>query len=94
VVRNNLDLTQRAKEGAIELLGEQNVIDLPLVMWAEDFAYYAQVIPGCFYNLGVGNTSRGWTSSLHSPTLMIDEVSLETGVGTMVWLTLRELGAT
>ncbi|NCN05237.1 MAG: amidohydrolase [Spirochaetales bacterium] len=94
VVRNDMDLTQRAKEGAIEYLGEQKVIDLPLVMWAEDFAYYAQVIPGCFYNLGVGNASRGWTSSLHSPTLMIDEVSLETGVGTMVWLTLRELGAT
>jgi amidohydrolase len=91
VLENDEELTARSRAGAVEYLGEENVLDLPLVMWAEDFAYYNREVPGCFYNLGVSNASRGWTSPLHSSTLMIDESALETGSGLMAWLALREL---
>jgi amidohydrolase len=90
-VRNHEALTHQSKQAAQEYLGKDNVIDLPLTMWAEDFAYYAQEVPGCFYFLGVGPKDGSITSPLHSPTLTIDEQALEIGVGLMAWITLGHL---
>lgn len=91
VVHNDEALTRRARAAAEEYLGPEHVVDLPLVMWAEDFAYFGRRVPGCFYNLGVANTQKGWNSPLHSPTLMIDERALETGAGLMAFLAVQEL---
>ncbi|AHC13724.1 M20 metallopeptidase family protein [Salinispira pacifica] len=91
VLENDPSLTRRSMELAKEYLGEENVVELPLVMWAEDFAYYNREIPGCFYNLGIGNGQKGWTSPLHSPNMMVDESALVTGAGLMAYLALGEL---
>lgn len=91
VVENDTALTNRARRSAEAYVGRERVVDLPLVMWAEDFAYYNREIPGCFYNIGVGNEAKGWNSPLHSSTLMIDERALETGIGLMAHLALCEL---
>lgn len=88
---NDEELTSRTKAAAAEYLGAEKVVDLPIRMTAEDFAYYSQQMPACFYRLGTGNAARGITSPVHTPTFDIDEAALETGVGLMTWLTLREL---
>ncbi len=93
VLENDPALTARSRQAAVAYLGEDRIQDLPLVMWAEDFAYYNRKVPGCFYNLGVANLERGWTSPLHSPTLMVDESAIETGSGLMAYLALSELQA-
>jgi amidohydrolase len=92
VLFNNEDLSARAKMYAVEYLGTENVADLELRTTAEDFAYFAQEIPGCFYRLGVRNDEKGITSNLHSATFNVDETSLETGMGLMAWMAWRELG--
>ncbi|MBK8194681.1 MAG: amidohydrolase [Lewinellaceae bacterium] len=92
VLYNHEALTRRTKEWAIELLGKDKVVDLPLRMTAEDFAYFSQVMPACFYRLGTGNPERGITSSIHTETFDVDEAALETGMGLMAWLAIRELG--
>jgi amidohydrolase len=91
VVYNDEELTLRTRRQAETFLGSERVVDLPLVMWAEDFAYYGKQVPASFYNLGVANTEKGWNSPLHSPTLMIDEGALETGIGLMAFLACKEL---
>lgn len=91
VLYNNEELTGRAKQFAIEYLGGENVVDLEMRTTAEDFAYFAQEIPGCFYRLGVRNEEKGITSNLHSATFNVDEASLETGMGLMAWMAVREL---
>lgn len=91
VLFNNEELTLRAKNWAIELLGKDKVIDLPMRMTAEDFAYYSQAMPACFYRLGTGNPERGITSSLHTDTFDVDEAALETGMAMMSWLAVKEL---
>lgn len=91
VLENDQALTLRNMERAKEYLGEEHVVELPLVMWAEDFAYYNREIPGCFYNLGIGNSEKGWTAPLHSPNMMVDESALATGAGLMAYLALGEL---
>ncbi|MCL4855482.1 MAG: amidohydrolase, partial [Bryobacteraceae bacterium] len=42
-------------------LGPENVLHLPPVMGAEDFAYFQKQIPGFMYWLGVGNKAKGIT---------------------------------
>jgi len=88
---NDEALTARNKAAAIEFLGEERVQDIPIRMGAEDFAYYSQQMPGCFYRLGIRNEAKGITSGLHTPTFNIDESALETGVGLMAWLAYKEL---
>jgi metal-dependent amidase/aminoacylase/carboxypeptidase family protein len=83
VLVNNAALTQQAKVAAENYLGSDNVHDLPIRMGAEDFAYYAQQVPACFYRIGVGNKERGITSPIHSPTFDIDETALEISMGLM-----------
>lgn len=88
VLHNDENLTQKAKARAIELLGADRVVDLPLRMTSEDFAFYTHHLPGCFYRLGTRNESKGITSGLHTPTFDIDEKALETGIALMAWLAI------
>jgi amidohydrolase len=91
VLNNDEKLTNETRTHAIEFLGKDNVVDLDIWMAAEDFAYYAQVIPGCFYRLGTGNKAKGITSGLHTPTFDIEEEALKTGPGLMAYLVLKLL---
>lgn len=88
---NDEDVTARARQAAVEFLGDENVVDLESRMTAEDFAYFSQVLPACFYRLGTGNVARNITSGIHTPTFDIDEDSLETGMGLMAYLAVKEL---
>jgi amidohydrolase len=90
-LENDPEVTEKMRGYARELLGDENVVDLEPRMTAEDFAYYLQKVPGCFYRLGTRNEEKGITSNLHTATFDIDESSLQTGVALMAWLTLRTL---
>jgi amidohydrolase len=90
---NDDKLTADAKQFAIEYLGPENVVDLDMRMTAEDFAYYSQLVPSCFYRLGIRNESRGIVHNLHTDRFDIDESSLEIGAGLMAWMALRGLGS-
>ncbi len=90
---NDERLAANFREWASEYLGRENVEELELSMTAEDFANYSQKIDACFYRLGIRNVEKGITSNLHTPTFDIDEKALETGMGLMTWVALRELAA-
>jgi amidohydrolase len=92
VLYNHEQLTRNARKWAVEYLGADQVAELPVRMTAEDFAFYSQEIPACFYRLGTGNPARGLTAPVHTDTFDIDETALETGMGLMAWLAVRELG--
>ena len=85
-VFNNEALNESARSIAETYMGADNVETTEMRMGAEDFGYYSQVIPGCFYRLGVGNVSKGITSGVHTPTFNIDEAAIENGMGMMAWL--------
>jgi amidohydrolase len=90
---NDPTLTDRVWEATKQYVGSENVVETPLNMGGEDFAYYAQQIPGCYYLLGVRNEDRGINSYVHTPTFDVDEVALELGAGLMAWLALNELAS-
>lgn len=85
-VYNNESLNKQARELASIYAGTERIQETELRMGAEDFGYYSQVIPGCFFRLGVGNIKKGITSGVHTPTFNIDESAIELGMGMMAWL--------
>ena len=85
-VINNEQLSQQAKKLAQELAGNEHVETTEMRMGAEDFGYYSQVIPGCFYRLGVGNVEKGITATVHTPVFNIDEGAIKEGMQMMAWL--------
>ena len=90
-LKNEPEMTARAKQAAQDYLGEENVLDLDIWMAAEDFAFYSQIVDGCFYRLGTRNEAKGIVSGVHTPTFDIDEDALEIGAGLMAWLAVSEL---
>lgn len=90
-LQNDEPLTGRTIEYAKNYLGPANVVELPIRMTSEDFAYYSHVVPACFYRLGTGNPALGITAPVHSNTFDIDETALKTGMGLMAWIAASEL---
>jgi amidohydrolase len=88
---NDADVTLNTREAAVRYLGAENVVDLAQRMTAEDFAYYSQLVPACFYRLGVRNESKGIIHNLHTSRFDADEKSLETGAGLMAYLAVNAL---
>ena len=86
VVYNNEQLNNLARNKAEELMGKENVSETEIRMGSEDFGFYTQLIPGCFYRLGVMNIEKGITSGVHTPTFNIDESAIGIGMKMMAWL--------
>ncbi|GAB3416084.1 M20 metallopeptidase family protein [Niabella aquatica] len=84
-VFNNEALTQTATQKAIEYMGADHVGETEIRLGAEDFGYYTQKIPGCFYRLGVMG-DPGNIRNVHTPVFDINEAAIETGMGMMAWL--------
>jgi hippurate hydrolase len=85
-VYNNEALHEIALTKAADYIGAANVEETEKRMGAEDFGYYSQQIPGCFFRLGVMNEAKGIISGVHTPTFNIDESAIELGMGMMAWL--------
>jgi amidohydrolase len=88
---NDETTTLQAMSYAQEYVGNENVVELEHRMTGEDFSFFAEKIPACFYRLGTGNKEKGITSNVHTPTFNIDEQALKTGMGLMAWIALRSL---
>jgi amidohydrolase len=86
VVNNDEKLYPVALKKAEEFVGRENIQETEIRMGSEDFGFYTQEIPGCFYRIGVMNELKGITSSVHTPTFDIDESAIEKGMGMMAWL--------
>jgi amidohydrolase len=86
IVKNDEILYPVARMKAEEFIGKENVKETEMRMGSEDFGFYTQEIPGCFYRIGVMNEAKGITSGVHTPTFNIDESAIEKGMGMMAWL--------
>jgi hippurate hydrolase len=85
-VDNDPVFTEAAWKLADEFMGKEQVEETEMRMGAEDFGYYTQVIPGCFYRLGVRNEAKGIVHQVHTPKFDIDENAIEIGIGMMAYL--------
>ena len=84
-VYNDEQLHEIAMVSAKAFMGDDPVEETELRMGAEDFGYYSQLVPGCFFRLGTGNVAKGITSGVHTPTFNIDENAIEIGMAMMAY---------
>jgi amidohydrolase len=66
--------------------GAARVLDIPPIMGSEDFSYFAQVVPACFYFLGAGDAAHAFPN--HHPAFDIDENAMKTGIAAHVAVAL------
>jgi amidohydrolase len=66
--------------------GAARVLDIPPIMGSEDFSYFAQVVPACFYFLGAGDAAHQFPN--HHPAFDIDENAMKTGIAAHVAVAL------
>lgn len=52
------------------------------MMFSEDFAFYQQVVPGCFMMLGTMNEAKGFTAPLHNNKFNFTDEVLMKGIET------------
>ena len=64
-VINHKQLTENLKVAAKKIVGENNIINPYLSMGGEDFSYFANKIPGCFFFLGSAPKNRKPMSTPH-----------------------------
>jgi len=88
---NEAKITEASRSFAVDYLGAENVVELDLWPAAEDFAYYSQETNACFYRLGTGNIEKGINSAVHTSTFDIDENALQTSIGLMAYIAIRNL---
>lgn len=87
---NHTALTEWAGQQLDAVLGEDNAQHFPPVMGAEDFAYFANEVPGFYFWLGV--TPEGKTNSaLHTPTMRADDAAVAPGIKAMTALVTNYL---
>jgi amidohydrolase len=85
VTANDPDQAFYAETLARRTFGDERVFTADKLMGAEDFSFFAQRVPACFYTLG----ARGGSHTAHphhSSTFDIDEASLPAGVAMMTAL--------
>ena len=85
VTANDPEQTAYAETLAKGIFGDERVFAAEKLMGAEDFSFFAQRVPACFYMLG----ARGGPQSSnphHSSTFDVDEAALPAGVAMMTAL--------
>jgi amidohydrolase len=75
--------------GAAAALGSDRVVEAPVSMGGEDFAYYLEQVPGAMARLGVGRP--GEELDLHQGSFDVDERAIGYGVRVLVHSVLAAL---
>jgi amidohydrolase len=83
-LKNDEELTEKLKAKFESFFGPKNIEGLALRMTSEDFSFYSQTIPVCFFRLGVGNKKKGIIYSVHHPKFDVDSACLKTGMLAMI----------
>lgn len=79
---NNPALSEKMIPTLKRAVGDDNVLMMDPVMGGEDFAHFANAVPGMYYRLGVvkPGTTSGW---VHTPTFRADDSCVEIGMRAM-----------
>ncbi len=80
VTVNHPDAFQRWQHIARETLGGERVEDMAPVMGGEDFSFYGQVIPACFFALGLLPDGQREMPCLHHPCFDFNDAAIPTGI--------------
>lgn len=90
VTVNDPALTAISVPSLRKAVGDANVVEMGLIMGAEDFSFYAREVPGFFFFVGATPKGQdaGKAASNHSPEFFLDEEALKVGARAMLQVVL------
>lgn len=89
-VYNDVALTRKVVEKAKQYFGDSKVLNIPPRMTAEDFSYFSQQAPSCYFRVGTGKKGTPITN-LHTSNFDIDEESIKYAMGFSAFLAFSSL---
>lgn len=89
-VYNDVALTRKVVEKAKQYFGDSKVLNIPPRMTAEDFSYFSQQAPSCYFRVGTGKKGTPITN-LHTSNFDIDEKSIKYAMGFSAFLAFSSL---
>lgn len=92
-VMNDMELSSFATNAITDVLGEESVITRTssALMGSDDFANYAEKIPGVYFFLHTNNAEKGITEANHNPNFDVDESVLWRGVAAYCAIAIKYL---
>lgn len=91
-VVNDKQETDRFFRKAVQVFGDEQVHTSPMLMPAEDFAYYLQQVPGCFMFVGAGNPDKDAIYPHHHPKFDFDEDAMQHAVKLFIAMATDYMG--
>jgi amidohydrolase len=91
-VVNDKQETDRFFRKAVQVFGDEQVHTSPMLMPAEDFAYYLQKVPGCFMFVGAGNPDKDAIYPHHHPKFDFDEDAMQHAVKLFIAMATDYMG--
>lgn len=89
-VYNNPKLTRFVKQNIEQVLPENYVEDAGMRMTAEDFSYFAQIIPACYFRIGTHIKGEP-IANLHTAYFNADENVMKTSILLESYLAIKAL---
>jgi amidohydrolase len=87
---NDTPLAKATRPSLEATVGKENVIVQPPTMGGEDFAYFANLIPGFYFRLGT-TLPQTTSGGLHTPNFRADDQAVPVGIRAMAHLLLDYL---
>ena len=91
-VLNDPVVRQAVLDSAAKVVGEENIVPMPIKMSSEDFSFFVDKKPGCFIRLGTRNAEKGCVTLPHNNDFMLDEDALDVGSEVCVQFVLDHMG--
>ncbi len=93
VTYNNIPLINKTLQSLQSAAGKENVSIMSPSTGAEDFSYYAEKVPGFFFNLGGMEKGKKSTevAGHHTPDFYIDESGMKLGIKAFCYLVVDYL---
>ena len=79
---NDPKLTAQVFPSLQRAIGRENVMEVPPTMGGEDFSFFANVVPGFYYRLGMVNPGTV-SGGHHTPTFRADDSCIPVGMTAM-----------
>lgn len=92
---NDIPLAGRMLPTLQRVAGADKVIEVPRVTTYDDFSFFAQKVPGLYFNVGIApaNPAGGRVEPNHSPRFVLDESGLLTGLRALLHVTFDYMNA-
>lgn len=86
---NSPEMVDKVAEASTACLGAKSLVEAPISMVGDDFAFYLKEVPGAYFYLGARNVNE--VHALHSSCFDIDESALPLGAAILAYTALLML---